>query len=186
MYEELIIDVESLSIQPEAALLAIGAVAFSFDHDDMQLFHLIIDKESSTASGGVTDHSTLKWWEKQSEEARKIFTDPNRVDLKEAMTGLQRFCIKTRNSNPRKQLNVWGNDNSFDVVICERSFQRLNMAVPWNYYEGRSVRTLVDIGQRLGINPKAEIKRTGIHHNALDDCLHEIKYCREIMKFLKG
>ena len=36
----------------------------------------------------------------------------------------------------------------------------------------RDVRTAVDL---LGINPK-EFTRDGTYHNALDDCLHQIKY----------
>lgn len=66
----------------------------------------------------------------------------------------------------------WGNGSTFDITILEAWFNAVGVRCPWKFWNVRDVRTAVDL---LGINPK-EFTRDGTYHNALDDCLHQIKY----------
>lgn len=57
-------------------------------------------------------------------------------------------------------------------AVLSMGFNAVGVRCPWKFWNVRDVRTAVDL---LGINPK-EFTRDGTYHNALDDCLHQIKY----------
>lgn len=60
----------------------------------------------------------------------------------------------------------------FDITILENWFRACNTPIPWKFWNVRDVRTIVDW---FNIDTRS-YEREGVHHNALDDCLHQIKY----------
>ncbi len=183
---EIMLDLETLGNRPTSVVIAIGAAAFNFDSNEIDTFYVEVDSQSSIELGCTTDESTLKWWAKQSEEAKTILNSPNALPIDEALKQFTQWLVSIRQKAPKMELGIWGNDNTFDIVISENAFSVCNLPLPWNFWESRSVRTLVNVGQRLGINPKKEIPREGVHHNAVDDSLHQVKYCKAIMDHIKG
>ncbi len=186
MLNQIMLDIETLGNRPTSAIIAIGAAAFNFGSDEKETFYVNVSGDSCIDLGCTTDDSTLKWWKEQNEEAQKVLTAKDALPLPEALDLFTKWLVKIRKQAPKMELNIWGNDNTFDIVITENAFSVCDMAFPWNFWESRSVRTLVFLGQQCGIDPKKTIKRKGVHHNAVDDSLHQIEYCKAIIDHITG
>lgn len=161
--KDLMIDIETLDTLPTAAVLSIGAVYFDRVTGDIgDKFYAKIDF-SSACSIGTTSKDTMEWWGNQSEDARlEAFGG---VELPaDAALRLADFI------NP--DTKIWGNGSIFDITILENWFRELKLSAAWDFWNVRDVRTAVDL---YNINPKDYI-RDGVHHNAIDDCLFQIKY----------
>ena len=72
-YENVMIDLETMGVNNNAAIIAIGAVAFDFEGNLGYHFYQTITLQSSVENGGIMDASTVLWWMRQSDEARKEF-----------------------------------------------------------------------------------------------------------------
>lgn len=168
--KDLMIDIETLSTKKNAAVLSIGAVYFNRETGCTgDRFYARISKESALEHG-VYDDDTLEWWGKQSQEARdEAFGG--------TLTAYEVACSFRDFIKP--DTKVWGNGSVFDITILESWFDANGVAVPWDFWNVRDVRTIVDW---FDIDVKS-FTRDGVHHNAIDDCLYQIKYmCEGAMK----
>ena len=158
------IDLETLATTPDAAILTIGAVKFDpfgREREDktMDSFYVKVDIDSCHDLGLVTSDDTLEWWSSQSKEAQEAAFDPEgRIPVTDAFHQLYKFCWGAK--------RVWSNGASFDVVICEHVFRKINKAIPWKFWEIRDVRTAFD----LGINPQ---RPPITAHHALEDAWNQ-------------
>lgn len=178
----LMIDLETMGNKPTAPIIAIGAVLFEPTTGELgPEFYAVVDLESSLVFDAVADPSTILWWMKQGAEARAAITSDNRVHITNALGGLRRLiddnCIL-------KDLQVWGNGATFDNVITRASFERHGMYCPWQFWNDRDVRTIVELGRAVGFNPRDEIPFEGDMHNALADARHQAKYVSAIWQRL--
>jgi len=169
------LDIETLGNDSNAAILSIGAAFFDPSNGHIgHTFYQTVKLSSCQYYGLNVDASTIEWWMQQSKAARAIFTDTERVSLKEALTNLSLFMAN--NTSEGKQPLVWGNGPSFDNVIITNAYRKTRIKTPWKYYNDRCVRTMVAIGRAIGIDPKKELPLEGTAHNALDDAIHQAKY----------
>lgn len=68
-------DIETMSTKPDAAIIAIGAVAFDLPGKEiLDRFYTTVDLASSMAHGGVVDASTILWWMRQSSKGKPSFS----------------------------------------------------------------------------------------------------------------
>lgn len=80
-----------------------------------------------------------------------------------------------------KKIRVWGNSSRFDLGIIEGWYKKAigdNFEPFWNTWLERDVRTLSSLDDAL----KRNTSFVGTKHDAIDDCKHQIKYCRAIVK----
>ncbi|NRB23152.1 MAG: 3'-5' exoribonuclease [Shewanella sp.] len=177
------LDLETLSTVPEAAILSIGAVFFDPINSLLgKEFYQIVVRTNSTLDGTVSD-DTVKWWNSQSPEANSIFTDPSAISLREALVSFDSF-IK---NNGSENIQVWGNGSGFDNVILASAYKRNGLKVPWNFRNDRDVRTVVELGRCLRkIDPKESLTMSGLAHNALDDAKFQAQYVNSIFSALKN
>lgn len=175
----LMIDIETLGTKPGAAVVSIGAAFFDLISGEVgATFYKAIDLELS--ENGEIDPGTVKWWMRQSDEARAVFSDAEAIPSDDALRNLAWFIAANRSG---KKLCVWGNGCTFDNVILDACFRSHGIERPWGNYDDRDVRTIVELGRAiLGINPKSDIPFDGNQHNALDDVLHQVKYVSHIAR----
>ena len=89
-YSQIMIDIETLSTQPNATILSISAVAFNpfeitTDFSNNPKFDVLVDLESQ--SNREISNDTIEWWSKQPEITRaKIFNENGRIPLHDALT----------------------------------------------------------------------------------------------------
>lgn len=126
------------------------------------------------------DASTILWWMDQDSDARRSLKE-NPVDLTVALGELSNFISNYGN---KKYVQVWGNGASFDCVILRNSYALAGMEPPWQWWNDRDVRTIVEMGKSVGFDPKKDMPFNGTRHNALADAMHQAKYVSAIWQKL--
>lgn len=181
-FNHLMIDLETMGTQPTAAIVSIGAVFFDPETGELgDEFYEVIDLHSAMSLPGTTvDADTIKWWLKQSSEARSEIVKDGSSHLGYVLLMLAAFM---RSYGAISSLKVWGNGASFDNIILRSACERAEIkAYPdiWCWYNDRDVRTMVEIGRALGFDPKRDMPFDGVQHNALADAKHQAKYVSAI------
>jgi len=172
----LMIDLETLSCQDDAVLLSIGACYFCIETGEIgETFHKAINIQNSINGKRTIDASTLLWWLEQGDDAKKVFNASKKADgLKIVMNQFAEF-VKP-NAKP------WGNGISFDLVKLKTAFKLCRIKTPWEFWNERDVRTIVEMGELLKINYKKSYVFDGVEHDALDDARHQAKYVSAIYR----
>lgn len=159
--QNVMIDIETMGRKPGCPVISIVAVYFDMDGTIGDKFYSSMGF-NGLAIGDV-DSETASWWSEQDIDAKSSLISGNDVPLDVAIE-LSSFI--------KNDVKVWGNGSVFDISILDKWFEMLGMQSPWEFWNVRDVRTVVDIMQ---INPK-EFSFNGIKHNALDDAIHQVKY----------
>lgn len=175
-YTDVMLDLETMGNKSNTAIVSIGAVEFNMETGETgREFYEVVDLQSCLDVGLKVQASTIYWWLMQNETARKrICTDCQLI---------QKVLISFNlwMENCVKDVKIWGNGARFDIGILEDAYVACNMKTPWNFRSEMDVRTLVAFAPEV----KANMPFTGVYHDPVDDCKHQIKYCVEIWNMLK-
>lgn len=175
MTTHVMLDLETMGLGPTAAIVAIGAVQFGLTEEGAEWlgpsFYRVVKLTSSTEAGGTMDASTALWWLRQADEARAALLDLQADDLAHALSDFQFWMAGLSSSSAQPHPCVWGNGAAFDNVILRGAFERLGMAPPWSHWDDRCFRTMKREHPQIG-----PPQRQGVHHNALDDAMHQARH----------
>lgn len=170
--KDIMIDIETLGTTYGCAVLSIGAVRFDRNTGEIgDKFYASMGQQAQKY--GHASQATLDWWEQQSSEAKEAAFSGTEDPVAVANTLASRID---------KNDFVWGNGSIFDITILESWFSSVDVAVPWKFWNVRDVRTVVDLSP---LNVKDFI-REGVHHNALDDAIHQAKYVSAMIQSLRA
>lgn len=156
-YPDLMIDIETLSVDPRAAIASIAAVQFNALTGEFipDTFYEEIDHAALPPQFHV-DPKTIAWWAKQPTPMPLGTTD-----LKTACQRLFPFMLQYAPSR------IWANSPSFDLVILKHAFAYYKLDWPIPFWCERDVRTLKDL---------AKIPNDFLPtHGALADCFSQIR-----------
>jgi len=156
MTDRVMVDIETLGLEPGSAILSIGAVRFGPGRLG-DTYAASISLESCQDVGLGSNAETLAWWLDQDAEARDVLTGGDDI-----ATVLTEFVEWYADAD-----EVWANSPSFDCDHLEVAFGRIGMDAPWAYHEERDYRTVASL-------PGApELEHDGVEHDALDDAKHQ-------------
>jgi len=163
-------DLETMGNKSNAAIIAIGAVAFDANgvHDR---FYSQCSLESSVQLGLKMDAGTVIWWLKQSDQARAAFADNDKAQA--IQLSLIEFVQFYKKNNGGA---VWGNGATFDNVILTTAFDLALIPKPWKFWDDKCYRTIKDTFKDV------KLIRTGVHHNAVDDAESQALHLIDIAK----
>lgn len=168
------LDLETWGTTPGCAVRSIGAVEFSPSSGVTgQTFYCNVDKQSCLDAGLVIDPHTEEWWSQQSVEAQAVLE----TDAFSVAAATAKFWAWFTEGGWD---HIWAHGASFDPPILQGAMEAVGVNPPWKFWNLRDTRTLYDLA---GVNLK-EMHREGTHHNALDDCLHQIKGVAEAYRRL--
>lgn len=171
------LDLETLGVTPGCAILSIGAVFFDpkTGEEGKQFYQAI----ECIDTGLEHEPATIAWWDKQSHEARAVFTDPNRTTTSNALEAFRNF-LQTYNPGQMNKANtplIWGNGADFDNPILSVAAVLMGAAPLWPPYNGRCYRTVKNLF------PSVKMQRTvGVHHNALADARNQAQHLMAIAR----
>lgn len=178
---DIMIDIETLSTNPNALILTIAAIKFDRSYsikpmEEMECFYKRISKASGKKLNMHIDENTRKWWKEQDKEVQyeALYNKNDRIDLADALKELSQF-IKGSNC-------VWSHGDDFDCVILSEAFKTCKIEIPWKFWQTRDTRTLFDIA-KLNYNKEIPISK---NHHALYDCYRQIigvKNCLEKLQY---
>lgn len=179
-YVNVMVDLETMGKKHNAPIVAIGAVVFDPATGSIgESFYKVVYLESSVNWGAVIDPSTVIWWLKQSSEARSAIVNDDAIPLQDALLQFREF-VSDNVAGGSKKAQVWGNGASFDNSILRSSYDCIAEDYPWEYWNDRDVRTMVELGQAISFDPKTTIPFEGSRHNALADAIHQARYVSAI------
>lgn len=169
----IMLDIETMGTSSNAAIMSIGACYFEPSTGEIgNTFHEQVD----ISSNGVIDASTVIWWMKQDDDARSKFYNNGEAGHINAVLAEFADFVK-----PNCQ--VWGNGIAFDNVIIRTAYRG---DTPWKFCNDRDVRTMVELGRVIGVDPKRDFPFEGVKHDALADSIHQAKYVSAIWQMLTG
>ena len=177
----LMVDIETMGTRPSSPVLAVGAVFFDpATGKTGPQFYRVASLRSEMENGAVPDADTVMWWMTQSDKAREaIAYKPSHIN--EVLLNL---CEFAQASSSASKIQLWGNGAGFDNVLLIDAYRRADLRPFWNFWNDRDVRTIVELGRQIGIDPKRDMPFTGDQHNALDDAIHQAKYVSAIWQKL--
>ncbi|EPW3745210.1 3'-5' exoribonuclease domain-containing protein [Klebsiella quasipneumoniae] len=183
-YVHVMVDLETMGKKHNAPIVAIGAVVFDPATGSIgESFYKVVCLESSVNWGAVIDPSTVIWWLKQSSEARSAIVNDDAIPLLDALLQFREFVSDTV-AGGSKKAQVWGNGASFDNSILRSSYDCIAEDYPWEYWNDRDVRTMVELGHAINYEPQKAIPFEGERHNALADAIHQARYVSAIWQRL--
>ncbi len=166
------IDLETLSTNPNAVILTLGAVKFDpytvmKPYDDL---YFRVDVDSQTEMGRDVMQDTLDWWGRQPKEiSEEALSDDDRLPLNDMVKAINKWSVGVD--------VFWCQGPLFDYAILQDIYTQLGHPQPWQYWQIRDSRTL------FSLVPRDNGKREG-HHNALQDCIFQAKKVQKIYKQL--
>lgn len=161
--QHVMVDLETLGNNSSSVIISIGAVAFDLDKNETftDTFYSVIDPQSCVDVGLKMDVSTVMWWMKQSDGARKAFEKTG--------SPLNEVLLEFANWYP-KGAKFWGNGATFDNVILSNAYAACKIKKPWGYTDDSCYRTV------KALYPDVKVERVGVYHNAADDAVTQAKH----------
>lgn len=181
--KDLMIHLETLGTGPDAVIVSIGAVffepakvEFGFGHT----FYAVVNLASAMNTGGKIDAHSIKWWLSQPKHVRSEI-ERGTSHIATVLRELSDFVCE---DEAYLRVRVWGNAG-FDNVILRSAYERCNIPAFWRNYDDRDVRTIIDVGELMGIDLKKEaslintlyvrVGRFSLHNNGLDNAIEQAK-----------
>lgn len=161
---KMMIDIETLSTNNDAAVISIGIAKF----DDTQILHTqgwALDLRKVT---GHVDPSTVKWWMGQNEAARAYsFNGSQRPTDVAAALAIEMTGVT----------ELWANDPDFDVVILKNWFERTSPGTRWpmSFRSNRSMRTIMQLARDARLNLDGSWANGTVAHNPVDDAANQAR-----------
>ena len=150
----IIIDIETLSLRPNALITEIGVIAFdSSSFKESTSLYLTPSFFEQIKLGRHICPKTIEFHEKQDTLPSKL---PN-TQIKEALFHLRKFI---QNHNPH---HIWIQGPDFDRPIIENLCEQVGEPLPWEFWKTRDSRTIWDIAF-------PGVKHAPRPHTALADC----------------
>jgi len=184
------IDIESLSLEPNALVLSIGAVLFDSQTGKLgaEYYAALDGFDQQDAYGRHISFGTSTWWMQQAA------TDPatadafeQRVAVKPALEGLNDF-VQAQLTDPAEPVEFWFQGPQFDAVALGSLCKAAGVVVPWRYNQVRDLRTLIALGRTHGVTEEvisAGIDPHAYHpHHALDDAKMQAIRCINTLRAL--
>lgn len=170
--KDIMLDLETFGNGKRACICQIGACRFNrFTGEIGETFKMNVDARDAMKAGAEIDADTVYWWLAQSDAARKSIAEAPLHSLAEALGQFNTFA---------KDCEAIWSHATFDFVILTESFRMIGLRPAFSYRSGKDIRTLIDLA---GTSTKP-LSRTGVHHDGLDDCFHQVKYCVEAFQKL--
>jgi exodeoxyribonuclease VIII len=172
--EEVMLDLETLSLADNGCILSIGAVKFNPRTDEIfSHFEVFINPQSCTDVGLVIDAGTVMWWmESERDAARKELMACPRLSL---VQSLSMFSAWMKGDRP-----VWGCGSDFDNVLLRNAYKAAGLDCPWEFWNNRCYRTM------KAQFPNVKKVRKGTLHSAAADALTQAVHLQAIFKSLSG
>lgn len=172
------IDIETLAKSTNSVITQLSAVQFCPITGETGLtFDRKISIQSCLDAGLIIDESTLKFWLSQDKEAinKVYFSNDIEISIEQVLGEFNKFIKMCSSTDKFVDTRVWGNGPSFDLAKLSGAYQHVNgstQCIPWGFFNERCVRTIVAMAPWS----KKNAVFTGIKHDGISDCHHQIKY----------
>lgn len=163
------LDLETLSLKPNACIVSIGCAQFSIEKGIIDTFSMNIDPFDAKQYGLDIDKDTIKWWQGQPTEISDMWK-VNPQPLKDALVEFGLWF-------GGRSAPIYGNAASFDCVVLNSAFKAAGIPTPWNFRDEVCYRTICKM-----IDVPFDKDEEGLHC-AVNDAVNQTKH---LLKILRG
>lgn len=191
----IMLDLETLDTEPTAAIVSIGAVAFSPLEPPGQWAHLSpslvfpsgVESRfyrsiivSDAMKYGTVGGDTLTWWAGQEDSAR-ISAFHGSYFLADALAAFAWWVGRVG-----KFPYIWCNPAHFDFTILENAYRKTGIKVHkcWDFRAGRCYRTFRHLFEPMF--PDLKFEEPKVKHHALEDAMAQAKHMQKIVQALSS
>lgn len=168
------LDIETMSTRSDAAVIAIGMVAFDLVADKVEAeFYIAIHLATAVRDGGVMDPAAVLFWFGQPQDVQRKWIW-QAIDNADALAMANAFIEKHAGQ-------VWARGPQFDCVILRNAMERIGITPAWSFRDERDARTLVNAHSKV---PLPEF--IGVKHFAIDDARNTVREVRAIYRATHG
>lgn len=186
LFTDLMVDIEAIGPSPNGVIVQIGALPFNIETGEMldieQGFNVNIKIDDQLSLGRIVNESTLRWWFGQSKQAQDtVFGTKHNASLAGTLQALyinvKEWC--------KSDAKIWSH-STYDFVMLMEAYRNVEMRPPWSYRDSVDIRTITSMYMWKTGKKTVEIGNfAGTQHNALDDCVNQIKYCSKMMEEMR-
>lgn len=142
----IVLDVESLGTDENAAIIQIGAAIPEFDRahigyiDSYFIATISYDECLRKIQSKVFTQSNdaMQWWENQPSRL-KVFSGQQTYD---SALGYFNLWVEAIKIQSKKNVALWGNGSDFDNRLLAYTMSALGFKLPWEFRNNRDLRTL--------------------------------------------
>lgn len=167
------IDLETMSTEYNAAIVSVGGVAVK-NGEVLRTFESTVTLQSSIDAGLHISASTIAWWMQQSDHARKALQGG--TELRKVLESLNAWA------EPLKDPRVWGNGATFDNVILRNAYNVVGLEPFWKYKHDRCYRTFKDL-----VDPQRRLlpREGDTAHTALADAVDQMCHLQKMFEYIE-
>lgn len=160
------LDLETASAEPNAAIIAIGAVAFAGRKAYSDQFFYSKNSLASAESLGLNvSRATMEWWNKPEHFHARAEAFSGQEDLQTTLAEFMQWC---KTLGPLAEIRIWGNGAAFDPVILKSAYET-HTDYPFDFRLHRCYRTVNSLFNHFIPN----VPFAGTRHSAIDDAKHQ-------------
>jgi len=171
------LDLETLGTSAGCVVLSIGAVMFDEVSGDLGAkFYVEINQNSCTEFKLEVNTATWAWWVSQDDSAKQLLyrtSGRGGVQLDDALAMFEDWLRSQYNTD---KIEIWANGADFDPPILSRAYSAIGVETPWKFWNNRCYRTMKNLF------PRHQLRRVGVHHNALDDAISQARHLIPILR----
>ena len=157
----IVVDVETLSLESDAAIISIAAVPFnpvvdelnSFDvfqvrpegaSEPLSEFYEVVNATSCALHGMRIDMDTVSWWSKQGEMAKAELLSRQPLNIGAAMNAFHNYLEGMKKAYDA-DIVMWSQGSDFDFPIIANAYNKVlkGTRLPWDYRDKRDARSIV-------------------------------------------
>lgn len=148
-----VVDIETLSLRPDAAIISIAAVPFMLDkasveeyvkygfsgvpafdaitkkntfcHKEYAPFYETIDATSCAMAGLAFDMETVKFWSEMPDEAKSAIMEKPRVSIRQALEDFVAYLENLKAMNQADELIIWVQGSDFDIPVLKNAMYKV-------------------------------------------------------------
>lgn len=169
----IMLDLETASLEPNAAILQIGAVVFSGPESSSE-FNTYVSLASCETEGMHLSQATLDWWDRQNPQLRaRVFGGTTPI-----YNALESFheWVESLERKYGTAAHLWSNGADFDLPILKSAYQLFG-DYPFNFRNHRCYRTISALDERM-----KSMFTNNTAHDALEDAKYQARVASAIMR----
>jgi hypothetical protein len=165
-----VLDIETLSLDPTAVILSLGAVTDVKGFPDQTEFYMEFDWCDQELDGREVTQDTLDWWQEQELQSPGLCPMDGNILLEHGLESFSAWLAHIRSSLAVDEpLHIWARGPQFDIVVLENAFRWHRLPIPWKYKD------ILDIRTAIHCSSIKELAQPEKKHHALSDAIADMK-----------
>jgi hypothetical protein len=187
----IMMDSESLGLDPSSVVYDWGFVAFDLDDPDtiLDVSQVYLPLGAQVLLGRSQDPTTWLYHLEAGPARIAVIREANEAGDLDALGVLLRSQLRrfTRNIEGAKEYQVWFARPQHDVPLIASLLKDIGEELPWDYATVRDLRTLMDSAQLPHRGPEVEPFKAGLTlHTSIGDSKYQLRCYVEALRRLRA